>query len=187
MVQYIYEADYDPKFTEIPERTSTDGRPRKNPDGFTYTYAFPHTCDTTGWLCLKKTLCSHHTCYRHTCGFTCDGFVCKKCTDPTELDISAADQLILHAGMYAIGDKYDVHGLDVLAKAKFKRTCDSSWNTAEFADAAQYVCDEPVDGLREVIVETIVEHMEMIKTSRIKEMLQKSDGLTYEVLRRILG
>lgn len=49
-----------------------------------------------------------------------------------------ASQLPIHIKMYEIGDKYDVVGLEDLAKEKFSRACKHFWNTAEFSLAADH-------------------------------------------------
>jgi hypothetical protein len=89
--------------------------------------------------------------------------------------------------MAMIGDKYDVYGLEDLAKSNFRKVCQVHWNTLEFAEAVKYVCDMPVEALKAVIVDTIVAHKELIKKGDIKEVLKKSDGLALEILGRMVG
>ena len=137
MVQYMYEAEYDPPLTD-PASAIAKERTYKDAYDLEYTYDFPHTCVVTGSKCFKKTLCPHHTCYKHTCEFNCEDFVCYECEDVPGLPSGGADQLLLHASMSAIGDKYYVHGLEALAKEKFERACERYWNTPEFEKAAEY-------------------------------------------------
>jgi hypothetical protein len=93
--------------------------------------------------------------------------------------------MALHAGMTMIASKYDVRGLQDLAKLNFMKDCEMHWDTPEFAEAAKYVCETPVEGLKETAVDTIVAHNELLKKVGIMEVLKKSDGLACEVLRKM--
>jgi hypothetical protein len=183
MLQYMYEATYDSGANNPRTRTrSPSSRPRTDAYGHAYSYKFPHNCQHSfdeNIGCLGPFLCPHHFCYERTCNYSCVGFECEKCT------LSMEQHMGLHAGMAMIADKYDVYGLQDLAKSNFKNDCQVHWNTLEFAEAAKYVCGTPVEGLKEVVIDTIVAHKELLKREEIKELLKRSDGLAYEILRRI--
>jgi hypothetical protein len=93
--------------------------------------------------------------------------------------------MALHAGMAMIADKYEVYGLQDLAKLNFMKDCEMHWDTPEFAEAAMYVCETPVEGLKEVLVDTTVAHKGLLKKVKIMEVLNKSDGMACDVLRRM--
>jgi hypothetical protein len=181
IVQYMYEAEYD-SGAKTPRTRSPSPRPLTDIYGRPYSYKFPHICqdDNEGLsYCPRPWLCPHHFCREGTCGQKCRGFVCQECTLVTE------QHMALHAGMAMIASKYDVHGLQDLAKLNFMKDCEMHWDTPEFAEAAKYVCETPVEGLKETVVDTIVAHNELLKKVGIMEVLKKSDGLACEVLRKM--
>ena len=179
----MYEAEYDPPLTAEPVLREGDRR-RKNSDDLSYTYAFPHTCEIFGVFCKKKTVCPHHTCTKKTCGFKCVDEPCHRCNNVPGLPAGGANQLLLHAEMYGIALKYGVYGLNELAKEKFDKACQRFWETSEFEEAAEYVCEHRLDGLHEVLVTTIAAHMKLIEKARIEELLNKNGHIAFKVLKK---
>lgn len=95
-----------------------------------------------------------------------------------------AEQLLLHAKMYEIVDKYDVIGLKELVQEKFKRGCEAFWSDNAFAVAAHHAfATTPADeGLRDVVKGTISNHMELIRKPEIQVLMNEHTGLALGVL-----
>jgi hypothetical protein len=156
-----------------------------------YHYKFPHTCINT---CPDPhfMVCPHHECRLRTCGEKCVRFVCKTCCPdvPKTREVPRAEcgagQLILHAQLYEIGDKYDVTGLKELAREKFLRACTKYWNDDSLASAAHYAFSTtPEDdrGLREVVSNVISLHMELLNKPEIEALLHQFNGLAVGLLK----
>jgi len=186
LVQYFYESEYSP---ELPPSAGfdADGQaivtvPKEN--GFRY--EFPHTCAPKCPSPNYKVY-HHHMCLPDTCMEQCVRFICKECTktQPPEDD---ATQLLLHTSMYQSADKYDVAGLKLLAKEKFSRSCEAFWDTEQFATAAEHALTTTPDsdvGLRELLYQTIVAHIELLNKSAIETLLSKHGVFARGVLRRL--
>ncbi|KAI4622193.1 hypothetical protein J4E83_004933 [Alternaria metachromatica] len=126
------------------------------------------------------------------CHHTCRGFTCGLCyvapTAPTALPIPGSPtQLMVHAKLYEIADKYDVVGLKELVIEKFKRACHSFWNDPSFAAAAHHVFSttpEHDKGLRDIVSKTIAEHMtELVKKPEVEALLTEFNGLAFGLLK----
>jgi hypothetical protein len=88
--------------------------------------------------------------------------------------------------MYEIGDKYDVLGLKQLALAKFSLACEKYWQSQKFAPAAHYAFSttpESDKGLRDIVTETIAEHIEMLSSPAVEALLNEFNGLALGVLK----
>jgi hypothetical protein len=157
-----------------------------------YTYDFPHDCSTFTMSCASGAwLCPHHYCASH-CDSNCVRFICQECCPgqtatcilpPADGD---ASQLMLHAQMYEIGDKYDVTGLKELAREKFIRSCAKFWDDDCLAGAAHYAFSTtPEDdrGLREVVINTISQHMELLDKPEVEALLHQFNGLAVGILK----
>ncbi|KAF1915942.1 hypothetical protein BDU57DRAFT_515747 [Ampelomyces quisqualis] len=197
LMQYLYEGEYEPLLPdkalaakvsynktaqlEIIKTASYDTY------GNTYTYDFPHACHsspTKKWRCIAKFLCPHHTCNQDCSGF-CRDFVCTKCTRIHSTLEGAADQLLLHAKMYEIADKYDVVGLKELVQEKFKRACKTFWDDHSFAAAANHTFSTTVaedKGLRDIVSSTISEHVELMQKAEIQALMMEHNGLALGIL-----
>lgn len=182
MVQYMYEADYDPGKPSSSAWTS-GMRPKTDHDGLEYTYEFQHTCDRRGVHCRKKTVCPHHTCGRDSCGFACAKYSCFQCAGVVAPSAGGPELLMLHAGMWALGDKYDVHGLPDLAKEKFESACEHYWDTPEFEEVIRHIWGNvSVRRLMGVVVEIIADHASLWEKDGFVELMKKQEGLAYDIL-----
>lgn len=140
LVQYLYENEYGPLLPAYPSAVTASTsraegmRPLFNRCGTAYSYSFPHSCKGQGTFCNERLVCPHHICrfqwqwWDNTgaCNFRCQDFICNKilCQGSTILPFNGnADQLLIHAKMYEIADKYDVLGLKDLATENFNRAC----------------------------------------------------------------
>ncbi|KAI5377061.1 hypothetical protein J4E82_004144 [Alternaria postmessia] len=100
---------------------------------------------------------------------------------------SESDQLLLHAKMYEIADKYDAVGLKDLAIEKFKWACQYLWDDDKFSIAADHVFSTTPDhdkGLRDIVSETIGAHMGLVKKPEVKVLLTEFNGLALGVLEK---
>jgi hypothetical protein len=96
-----------------------------------------------------------------------------------------SDQLLLHAKMYEIADKYDVVGLKDLVIEKFYRACHHFWNDAKFSIAAHHVFSTTPDhdkGLRKIVSKTISENMELVDVPAVKVLMTEFNGLALGIL-----
>ncbi|KAJ4299737.1 hypothetical protein N0V90_004983 [Kalmusia sp. IMI 367209] len=100
-----------------------------------------------------------------------------------------ADQLLLHAKVYEIGDKYAVSGLKELAHEKFSRACFQYWMSDEFVVAAQYVYTILPDhdvGLQNTVRDTIAAHRSLVFKASVDEMLAEIPGLARDILKKVV-
>ena len=183
LIQYLYEGEYDPVLPAngLAETLQTP-RPARN---LNYTYSFPHTCEGQGRYCYDYNICPHHTCKRQTmddCSFLCKEFDCKECNPSLN---GTSDQLLIHAKMYEIADKYDALGLKNLVKEKFSRACQHFWDNDKFAVAAHHAFSttpEDDKGLRDIVSNTISTHMELVEKPAINVIMTQFNGLALGIL-----
>jgi hypothetical protein len=96
----------------------------------------------------------------------------------------------VHAQMYALADKYGIHDLKDLAREKFAVAASIGWHENMFATAVQTVYSSTPDsdhGLRDVVVETIRKHKELLRKAEIKILVREVDGLAYDLLKSEWG
>lgn len=174
LVQYLYEADYEPKISD-----ALVGKIYKA-SGFSY--GFPHNCHSCELYYPDRNICPHHTCGQH-CDYDCHAFACKICTPLIE---GSASQLLTHAQLYELADKYSVVGLKALCQEKFKRACLHFWNDENFSVAANYVFSTTPDhekGLRDIVSTTISKHMILLKKPEIEALMTEFNGLAFGLLK----
>ncbi|KAF1831388.1 hypothetical protein BDW02DRAFT_56675 [Decorospora gaudefroyi] len=191
-IQYFYEADYEPKLADsqkafVPFYTAETTPVVRMPKFNSYHYIFPHTCEEH---CIIPNICPHHTCYMGECRVDCVDFVCKLCCPrwdlPVEPEPAETIELLLHAKMYEIADKYDVDGLKELAREKFTWACSVYWDSQHFATAAHHAYSTTPDedkGLREIVSKTLFEHMDLIDKPEVDALLNKFNGLAVGLLK----
>jgi hypothetical protein len=157
-----------------------------------YSYAFPHSCfryvsSEDIYEPDEDEVCPHHTCCVDDS--TLVGFVCAQCC-PVYLEAVCppgdASQLLLHANMYEIGDKYDTSSLKALALEKFSRAYDRFWNDAIFARAAYHVFSTTQEndmGLRDIVSRLIADNLELLNKHEIEAVMTEFPGLAIGLLR----
>jgi hypothetical protein len=187
----LYEGEYDPQLPDnnCMEEMRITIYTGKRKGG--YHYDFPHTCKISYEECTKGNVCPHHRCFSDTCySGQCVDFICKTCLPNVSVVLppasSDASQLLLHAKMYEIGDKYDVIGLKQLAREKFLRAAAEYWNDEQFALAAHYAFSttpEEDKGLRDVVNNTISMHMELLNKPAVEALLTEFNGLAVGLLK----
>lgn len=113
LVQFSYEAEYDPILSSMPSP--------KNGETYYTPQTYPHSCKD-GLGCRDnespRGICEHHRCGQD-CSWECVNFVCSICLNPPS---GSAEQVVTHARVYENADKYGVNALKVLAGGKFRRT-----------------------------------------------------------------
>ena len=95
-------------------------------------------------------------------------------------------QMLLHAKMYELGDKYDVVGLKELAREKFQIWCERYWDEEDFAAAARCAFSTTPDkdaGLRDVVVRTVSGHIDLLNKPAVAAILNEFNGLAVGLLR----
>jgi hypothetical protein len=195
LIQYLYEGEYDPRLPDWASDVviAKPERPKTNPNGLPYRYDFPHTC---GFDRQVHHVCPHHTCVQSMfgqpsgCGHSCNMFVCEACKEPPPpLPVlkGKSSQLLIHAKMYEIADKYQVLGLKGLVMEKFRRSSCRFWNDPYFVVAARHALSTTPDedtGLRDIVVKTIAEHIStLIVKKDVDALLTEFNGLAYRLLK----
>jgi hypothetical protein len=176
MIDYIYEAEYEPLLPrDISKITAGDARPR-------------HSCRSGHMACpnygTSRLVCHHHTC-GISCAFTCKDFVCDTCYPPPIIIPGPSSQLLTHAKIYEIGDKYQVSGLKELSKFKFELACAKFWDDGMFAEAAHHAFSttpEDDKGLRRIVCKTISDHMGLLKKGDVVGLMTEFNGLAFGLL-----
>jgi hypothetical protein len=129
----------------------------------------------------------HHRCDKGIANnFICNIYTTLPKPFPPPGSSDSANELLTHAKMYHIGEKYQVVGLKELARRKFKTCCEHYWNSSKFANAAIYAYTSTVDddtGLRDVIFDTIYKHIALIEKPEDAEFMEEF-GLTMSILKK---
>lgn len=151
------------------------------------TTAFPHTCYVRNFdhPACNETLCRHHTCGRD-CNSRDKYHTCSICVRPsTAYPNTRPGDLLDHAKLYILADKYVIKGLKDLVAPRFKMACMASWNKPEFIEAADLVYESTPDTdhkLRNIIVDTFAEHMELL--DKADDLMNAHNGLAFAVLKK---
>lgn len=186
MIEYLYTGHYTSDAQEQPDDSSLDStsksRPARKYSRHRYLRESPHTCDDTYGNCNILPLCPHHRCGEN-CAWDCDIFVCKHCT--YVCFGQKPENLLVHAKMYEIADKYQLAGLKALARKLFASEILASWDHELFPAAAHYAFSTTVEedkDLRDIIIRTIAEHTGLIRTTEIQALMTEFGGLAVGVL-----
>lgn len=187
LIQFLYENDYETKDLTIKSdtRAAKALRASRSPSDFEFLLDFPHTCSGDCRYPFHA-ICPHHYCTN--CNGTCVNFVCGICAPILEGTEINRTTLLVHSKMYEIADKYDVNGLKDLARTNFSALCAIFWDKDVFAQAAEHALSstpDSDDGLREVIRQIIISHIELLNKSDIAELLSKHTDFVFSVLRRV--
>lgn len=99
-------------------------------------------------------------------------------------------EIVLHAEVYVLAERYAVDGLKKLALEKFKNACRREWNARAFIAAARTAYDGTRESdvqLRESVVEAMYRNrIALLKDAGCKEKLQDMGHLMYDLVRRML-
>jgi hypothetical protein len=150
--------------------------------GFAIHDGFPHTC-LPG---CNRTPCRHHKCGRD-CLRQDVNYTCRKCTVPKPVyPDQRPEDLLCHVKLYALADKYMIEGLKELVAPRFKIACEVLWHHAEFLEAAELVYSTTPDNdkaLRDVIVDTFDEHLELLDEAEY--LMRAENGLAFALLKKL--
>ncbi|KAH6628428.1 hypothetical protein F5144DRAFT_536893 [Chaetomium tenue] len=97
----------------------------------------------------------------------------------------AEGPLYTHARVYALAEKYLIHGLKAVALRQFKAVIASSFNMIDFLQAMEEVYMSTVEddrGLRDVVVEAICKHPAWLDKEDVREVLGRLGSLTYDIV-----
>lgn len=90
---------------------------------------------------------------------------------------------LMHAKMYALGEKYGIDSLKVTAKDKFAEAVTYAWNHANFVATIKLVfttTPESDTGLRDLTIKAILEHQGVLsKKPAIENAIKNIEGLSY--------
>jgi hypothetical protein len=185
LIVFLYENDYT---TTLPEASYTSSNGLwilKEQRLLGHSYDFPHTC-LPGCPNPSRAICPHHYCAYDACRYNCSKFICEECTSPQPC-YDDASQLLLHAKMYEVADKYDMSGLKGLAAEKFARACRKYYKNEEFAVAAEHALTTTPDsdsGLREILLETMASHPELFDDAEVEALLGRHTDFAFGLLKR---
>jgi hypothetical protein len=87
--------------------------------------------------------------------------------------------------MYELADKYDVVGLKELSRDNFKAGCGVWWNEDAFPVAVKHAFSTTVSedtGLREVVIDTISTHMDLVRKPEIQALMAEFSALALGIL-----
>ncbi|KAL9056234.1 MAG: hypothetical protein Q9162_003025 [Coniocarpon cinnabarinum] len=98
--------------------------------------------------------------------------------------------LVIHARVYALGEKYGVQGLKTLAREKFEVLVAQHWNEADFLDAVVEVYSSTVDkdrGMRNVVLQAFRQRPELAARQDVQAILQEVPSLAFDIKRMSNG
>jgi hypothetical protein len=166
LITYLYLGDYEPCESSKVSNLSQ----MKNHKAAAERSANPHVYSATDHCaCLVR---SEHTFSSNT----------------ERMQNQVATPLSIHADMYALGDKYQVTGLQHLAAMKFKASLAYHWDSPDFITAVQTVYSSTPDSnrvLRDIVVQAFKDHFgtDITKDPAIEAKLDTIDELAFALLK----
>ena len=110
--------------------------------------------------------------------------LCQPCTQSQDNDIRSSD-LLLHAKVYILAEKYIIGGLKSLALSKFRTLALQCWDTNDFLNVVSEVYTSTIDadrGLRDVVLEIISVHWGLLDREEMKTLLERECLLAYDLI-----
>lgn len=96
-------------------------------------------------------------------------------------------ELVLHARIYAVAEKYMVDGLKAVAMEKFEKATASGWNKHDFLEAARETYTSTIDsdkGLRDIVVKVFHAHkLSLLDKEEAVQLLTEVPVLAVHLLR----
>jgi len=108
------------------------------------------------------------------CQNNCNEFTCQTCdTERAYYPEGETGELLLHAKVYHLAQKYSVAELAGLARKKFTVACARFWGSDAFAIAAEHVYAAPGQdqALRMVIINMLMAHRDLAIKEDVKAFL----------------
>ncbi|KAI9711495.1 MAG: hypothetical protein M1820_002058 [Bogoriella megaspora] len=120
-----------------------------------------------------------------------EGEQCELEVEPSE-NVSATDEpnMVIHAKVYAIADKYDIPGLKDLAKGKFEAQVSKHWDCVEFSDALEEVYCSTVDGnrgLRDIVLQAFRENPRLVMKPEVESAVRDLAPLAFDLYKIASG
>ena len=103
---------------------------------------------------------------------------------PGQDSIQRLPAFVLHANVYALGEKYEIHDLKALALQKFALDATIFYNTDSFRQGVRVAYSSTIEedrGMRDVIVDTVLNRRFMLRQSSV-QCLVKETGLGFDLL-----
>jgi len=101
-------------------------------------------------------------------------------TNPYDYDFGDDDlidnDLVTHARVYAVADKYGIPGLKALAQKKFETQTAARWDDYDFLDAMEEVYTTTAEsdrGLRNVVVQAFRAHPHLARRPETREVIDE--------------
>ncbi|KAF2107648.1 hypothetical protein BDV96DRAFT_653446 [Lophiotrema nucula] len=98
--------------------------------------------------------------------------------------------LILHAKVYEIAERYGIPGLKTLARKKFGDQLQLHLTSTEFPEACQEVYESTVDsdrGLRDIVIQTFRANPDLSLRKDVEQVIRETPGLAFELFRMANG
>jgi hypothetical protein len=108
-------------------------------------------------------------------------------TNRTETDANEPirDVLVTHAKVYALAEKYLIHGLKAVALRRFKALAATLLGINHFLPATLEVYTSTAEddrGLRDIVVETFCKHSKQLDKEEVRDVLKGLGTLTYDLV-----
>lgn len=94
--------------------------------------------------------------------------------------------LVFHAKMYAIAEKYGVSGLKTLALQRFESLVAETWNSFDFLDAIREIYSSTIDtdrGLRNVVIHIFRSHPELALDLETQAVVKEVPGFAFDLFK----
>lgn len=92
---------------------------------------------------------------------------------------------LMHAKLYALGDKYGIDSLKIVASSKFAEAVTYAWNHPDFATTIKFVFSSTPEqdrGLRYLVVRAILEHQDVLsKKVEVEAVIKSIESLAYDL------
>jgi hypothetical protein len=103
--------------------------------------------------------------------------------------ISHNGELVVHAKVFSLSQKYDIEGLKGLALEKFRGEAEEGWDKEDFLLAVREVYHSSMDGygdkrMREAVTDIVCQHPELLDKPATQSAI-KDLQLNYDVLMRM--
>ena len=88
----------------------------------------------------------------------------------------APPNLVLHANLYVLADKYGIHGLMDIALKNFRHEAEKYWEHDDFPQAMRVVYTSTLDhdqGIRSVIVSTLRQHENLLDKAEVRDLVEE--------------
>lgn len=106
--------------------------------------------------------------------------------DDMEDEQFAESDLVTHARVYAVAEKYGIPGLKALAQKKFETQVVARWNDLDFLDAMEEVYTTTVDsdrGLRNAVIQVFRAHPQLARTQETKAIIEDIPPFAHDLHR----